>query len=113
MDVIMRLFERFGVPTVFIFALTPLPDDLLFIPLGVMHYNPVKTFCACLAGKFCMSLIVAYGGRYAIQLIKFFFGVESNFVSIILNAVVAVLLLIGILIVMFKLDWEKLEKKLK
>jgi len=41
----------------FIFALTPLPDDLLFIPLGIMRYNLPKTLLAAFFGKLVMLLI--------------------------------------------------------
>ncbi len=39
LNAMLRIFDRFGAPAVFIFALTPLPDDLLFIPLGLMRYS--------------------------------------------------------------------------
>jgi len=70
MDFLMKVFDRFGPIAIFVFALTPLPDDLLFIPLGVMRYSLVKAFVSALAGKFLMNLIVAYSGRFSIQFIR-------------------------------------------
>ncbi len=52
LNAMLRIFDRFGMPAVFIFALTPLPDDLLFIPLGLMRYSLWKAFIPCVAGKF-------------------------------------------------------------
>jgi len=44
MEFMVKVFDRFGPITIFLFALTPLPDDLLFIPLGIMHYNLLRDF---------------------------------------------------------------------
>ncbi|RLG90681.1 hypothetical protein DRO34_05230, partial [Candidatus Bathyarchaeota archaeon] len=32
MEFMLKVFDRFGPVAIFVFALTPLPDDLLFIP---------------------------------------------------------------------------------
>ncbi|MEM2276554.1 MAG: VTT domain-containing protein, partial [Thermoproteota archaeon] len=63
MDYMVKIFDRYGVIAIFLFALTPLPDDLLIIPLGVMHYNPVKFLIPCVIGKTLMCFILALGGR--------------------------------------------------
>ena len=108
---IMKVFNRYGPFAVFVFALTPLPDDLLFIPLGVMRYSFVKAFIPCFAGKILMCLLLAYGGHLSIGVIEKFMGEEEGYVSAIASAV----LLVIILILMLKIDWEKIlrleEKK--
>jgi membrane protein YqaA with SNARE-associated domain len=111
MDLLVRLFNRFGPIMIFLFALTPLPDDLLFIPLGAMRYNVVRAFIPALIGKFCMNLIVAYSGRFSVTIIRDIFGVESNWTSVLIGMIVAIILLITVFVIMFKVDWEKhLEK---
>ena len=113
MDVLVRVFNRYGWLVIFIFALTPLPDDLLFIPLGVLRYSVVRAFIPALIGKFCVNLIVAYSGRFSIHAIQSVFGAESDWMSIVIGMVLAVALLVIVLVVMFKLDWEKyIEKRL-
>lgn len=107
MEFLVKVFNRFGPITIFLFALTPLPDDLLFIPMGVMRYSFIKAFIPALVGKFCMNLIVAYSGRFSIQIIKDIFGVESDWISAVIGMVLAIVLLIIVFIVMFKVDWEK------
>jgi len=111
MDFLMKLFNRFGSVVIFLFALTPLPDDLLFIPLGVMRYSIIKAFIPALIGKFCMNLIVAYGGRFSMRFIEDIFGVESEWISALFGMVLAIVLLIIIFVVMFKVDWEKYFEK--
>lgn len=99
LNAMLKIFGRFGAVGVFIFALTPLPDDLLFIPLGLLRYKFWKVFLPCIAGKFLMFLIIAY------------IGVEIGQLSPIL-AVVTMILLVLVIIIMFRIDWEKVEKTL-
>jgi membrane protein YqaA with SNARE-associated domain len=107
MDFLVKVFNKFGSVAIFLFALTPLPDDLLFIPLGVMRYSILKAFIPALIGKFCMNLIVAYGGRLSNHFIEEIFGVESEWISALFSMILAIVLLIIIFVVMFKVDWEK------
>lgn len=107
MDLLARVSDKYGPIVIFLFALTPLPDDLLFIPLGVMRYSIVRAFVPALIGKFCMNLIVAYSGRFSIQIIRDIFGVESDWVSALIGMVLALVLLIVVFVIMFKTDWEK------
>jgi len=111
MGFLVKLFDRFGPIVIFVFALTPLPDDLLFIPLGVMRYSFIRAFVPALIGKFCMNLIVAYSGRFSIQIIKELFGVESSWITVLIGMVLGTVLLIIVLILMFKVDWEKIFEK--
>jgi len=101
MDFLVKIFTRYGTATIFIFALTPLPDDLLFIPLGIMRYSLPKTLIVAFFGKVLMSFIVAYSGRVSFELITVLFG-DAGIISI----VVSIALLGLILILMFKIDWK-------
>ena len=107
MDFLTRLFKKYGAITIFIFALTPLPDDLLFIPLGVMRYSVTQVFIPALLGKFLSNLIIAYSGRLSLEIIRNIFGVESEGISLLISIIVAIVLLVIVFIIMFKVDWEK------
>ncbi|MDH5374293.1 MAG: VTT domain-containing protein [Candidatus Bathyarchaeota archaeon] len=111
MEFLMKLFDRFGPIVIFLFALTPLPDDLLFIPLGVIRYSIARAFIPALIGKICMNFIVAYSGRFSIRIIRDIFGVESGWISALIGMVLAIVLLIIVFVIMFKFDWEKLFEK--
>jgi membrane protein YqaA with SNARE-associated domain len=106
-DFITKLFKKYGSIAIFIFALTPLPDDLLFIPLGVMRYSLLRAFIPALLGKFFSNLIIAYSGRLSLEIIGNLFGVEGEGTSLIVGTIIGVVLLVIILIIMFKFDWEK------
>ena len=51
---------KFAPFLVFIAALTPINDDLITIPLGLIKYSPKKTIFWCWLGKFGLMLIFAY-----------------------------------------------------
>jgi uncharacterized membrane protein YdjX (TVP38/TMEM64 family) len=97
----LKIFKKFGLPAIFIFALTPLPDDMLFIPLGLMHYSLWRALVACIAGKFVMSLIIAYVGKAAGKIFVIGWPIA---------ALVACLLAL-VVIAIFRIDWVKLAKK--
>lgn len=106
MDFMVKVFDRYGFFAIFIFALTPLPDDLLFIPLGIMRYKFVKAFVPSLLGKLLMSFILAYSGYLSIGFIRDLLG-EGGLIG----AIVTVILLIVIMVAILKIDWEKVFEK--
>jgi len=106
MNFLVRIFGG-NIPfVVFIFAFTPLPDALIFIPLGITRYSLVKVWIANLVGKLLMSYVLAYAGRLSIGFIRVLFG-EGGW----LGAILTTAFLVLILVVMFKLDWEKIFEK--
>jgi len=107
MTYLVKIFDRFGPFAIFVFALTPLPDDLLFIPLGILRYKFYKAFIPALIGKLLMIFIIANFGRTARDIILFLFGEGGAEIVI---AVTTILLLL-ILIVIYRIDWEKVFQK--
>jgi membrane protein YqaA with SNARE-associated domain len=107
MDFLTKLFKKFGPIVIFVFALTPLPDDLLFIPLGIMRYSLLKAFIPALLGKFVSNLIIAYSGRLSLTIIRDLFGVEGEGMSALIGIILALVLMVIVFVIMFKVDWEK------
>ena len=67
-DDVEKLFSKYGgFFVIFIFAATPLPDDIAGIVGGVLKYPVKKYFLAVLAGKIIMNLAIAYAGFYGIK----------------------------------------------
>ncbi len=58
-----------------------------------------------------MNFIVAYSGRYAIQIIEDIFGEGSDWIAVLLGGLLGIILLIIVMVVMFKIDWEKVFEK--
>ncbi len=97
-----RLIERYGATIIFIFALLPLPDDVILIPLGVLRYDLKKALGAMFLGKTIMLTFVAYAGRYSYTFVKDIF--ESGGVF---GGVASVALLVILLVAMMKIDWTR------
>jgi membrane protein YqaA with SNARE-associated domain len=104
---LVKIFDHYGPLAIFVFALTPLPDDLLYIPLGIMRYKFFKAFIPTLLGKLLMIFIIVYFGRTAGDLILLLFGDSGSTIAI----VVSMVLLFVILFAMYRIDWEKVFEK--
>jgi len=107
MDFLAGILNRFGAFAIFAFALTPLPDDLVFIPLGVKRYNPIKAVVSAMAGKFLFCLAVAYGARLSVGIIVNMLGMGSGLVSLLISTTSGTVLTIAI----FKVDWARYFEK--
>ena len=97
-----RLIERYGAAIIFLFALLPLPDDVILIPLGVLRYDLKKALGAMFLGKTIMLTFVAYAGRYSYTFVKDIFESRGVF-----GGVASVALLVVILVAMIKIDWTR------
>jgi membrane protein YqaA with SNARE-associated domain len=102
LDTAKKLVEKYGVAIIFLFALLPLPDDLILIPLGMMKFDIKRAIAAMFAGKFLMCTAVAYAGRYSYTIIRDVFA-SSGW----LGGVLSTGLMIVFIYVMLKIDWSK------
>lgn len=97
----IKRYPRLTPLIIFIFGLTPLPDDLIFIPLGLVRYNFIKAFIPGFLGKAAMIMITLYFGKVSLNSL----GLEnSGFYSEIVTMLLTVLIIYGVL----KINWEKL-----
>jgi uncharacterized membrane protein YdjX (TVP38/TMEM64 family) len=104
-----RLIQNYGMTIIFIFAVLPLPDDLILIPLGILRYNLKKAMLAMFLGKTLMCITVAYAGRFSFTIVKDIFA-SSGW----LGGFISTILLIIIIYVLLKVDWNKfIEKELE
>ncbi|MFH0832513.1 MAG: VTT domain-containing protein, partial [Candidatus Aenigmatarchaeota archaeon] len=62
-----KWMKKSGFIVILIFAMTPLPDDIIGIIAGSIKYDVKKYFIACLIGKIILSLFIAYAGYYGAQ----------------------------------------------
>jgi membrane protein DedA with SNARE-associated domain len=98
-----QLFKKYGSLAIFIFALTPLPDDLIFIPLGVMRYSVVKAFIPAFIGKFILNLIIVYSGVFLVDVIGDAVGITTDWLPVVISTILGVV----VFIFMLKFDWQK------
>jgi len=107
MTYLVKIFDRYGPLAIFAFALSPLPDDLLFIPLGILRYKFYKAFIPALVGKCLMIFIIAYFGRTARETIELLFGEGGTEIVIVVTTILLLLTLVAI----YKIDWEEVFQK--
>ena len=95
---------------------TPIPDDLIYIPLGVLKYNPVKFLVLTFIGKFLIISLIAWTSKYSLPFINTFYN-SSEFHHLHerdLNYVVVIFIFVFLIIILyaiFKFNWEKILKK--
>jgi membrane protein DedA with SNARE-associated domain len=107
-----RLVKKYGGAAAFVAAATPIPDDLVYIPLGLAKYNPRRFFVATLAGKFVLSYIIVIIAHYVGLSIldPILENIESTS-TIYLGMIVFAVILTVMIILLLRLDWEKILGK--
>lgn len=93
--------RRMALPLIMLFAATPLPDDLLYVPLGIARYPLVYYFPGIFIGK---TLMVVTATMY-FRAIYGYLGEEALLNPSVAASVVAVT--IYITAVIMKMDWKK------
>jgi len=96
------LIQRYGMLAIFFFALTPLPDDLILIPLGMLKYSLRKALVAAFLGKVAMCLAIAYAGRFSFEVVRDVFESGGAW-----GGIISAVLLVIVIVAMIKVDWSK------
>jgi membrane protein DedA with SNARE-associated domain len=113
---LQRLLSRYGWLGAFIAALTPIPDDLVYIPLGLAKYSPWKFATAIFAGKFLLNEGIVWGaavlGKPFIENIISNNTTNTTPFNIIIGIVASGAVLGIILYLIVKADWAKIIGKL-
>ncbi len=104
-----RLVKRYGAAAAFVAAATPIPDDLIYVPLGLAKYNPLRFFISTLLGKIVLS--------YIIVLLSHFFGMAyvdpllqdvDDPTAVYVGFVVVVAMTAASVLLLLRLNWEKI-----
>jgi membrane protein DedA with SNARE-associated domain len=100
--------KRWAFPLLFIVAATPVPDEPVVIPLGLMKYNPAKFFGAYFLGKLTIAVAGAFLGNFAGDFLSAWFTPTQ---TLIFSIVFSIVLTVVVTVALFKVDWEKLQSK--
>lgn len=100
--------RRWAMPLLFLVAATPLPDEPVVIPLGLMKYSPGKFFVAYFLGKLTIAVAGAFIGQEASSLFAGWLSPDQVFI---LSIVVSVILTVVITYFLLKVDLNKLAEK--
>jgi membrane protein DedA with SNARE-associated domain len=111
---LQKVLSKYGGIGVFVAALTPIPDDLVYIPLGIAKYSPSKFALFTFIGKYLLGTMIVWGTVYLGRPIMetFLVMTDSNDqYSAILITVLSVILLALVLFFTFRFDWAKIIGK--
>jgi membrane protein DedA with SNARE-associated domain len=98
--------KKWAFLALFIAAATPVPDEPVIIPLGLVKYNPAKFCLAIFLGKILITILGAYLGQVG----------ESTFSSLLTQEVLAIIsitLTIAITIILIKIDITRIAQKIQ
>ncbi len=91
-------------------AATPIPDDVVIIPLGVAKYPFWKIFIPQFIGKTMFLTAVAWAGRWSLQWIEtLLLGDPTSPVSKSIEVIVLLLVILSVYLVL-KFDWNGSDK---
>jgi membrane protein DedA with SNARE-associated domain len=102
------LSKRYGWLAVFIAAATPLPDDLVYIPLGIVRFSPLVFLLATFAGKLVISGVIVFGSALTLPWVFLFMGNAKNPFQFWLTAAILLVALSAAIYYVLTLDWEDL-----
>ncbi len=104
-----RLVKRYGAAAAFFAAATPIPDDLVYVPLGLAKYNPKRFFIATLTGKIVLSYaIVLVSHHLGISLVEPFLENVEDTTPVYVGIIVFGAMMTSVVVLMLRLDWQKI-----
>ncbi len=100
-----KLIKRWGFLFILAVTSTPIPDDVILIPIAFAGYSVMLYFIATLIGKSIVSLLIVFFGRGITQLAE---GVG-------IHQYIQLPLLLGasitLMIIILKIDWASVVKE--
>ena len=107
-----RLVKKYGAAAAFVAAATPMPDDIIFVPLGLAKYNPKRFFIATLTGKIVLSYIIVFISHYVgLSFIEPFLENIDDATPIYIGVIVFGAIMTVIIVLLLKLDWQRIMGK--
>jgi membrane protein DedA with SNARE-associated domain len=107
-----RLVKRYGAAAAFVAAATPMPDDIIFIPLGLAKYNPKRFFVATLTGKIVLSYILVFISHYiGLSFIEPFLENVDDTTPVYIGIAIFAIIMTAIIVLLLKLDWQRIMAK--
>ncbi len=104
-----KLVKRYGGSAAFFAAATPIPDDLVYIPLGLAKYNPKRFFIATLLGKVVLYYVIVLISHYmGLSLLEPILQDIQDPLPVYLGIIALGVAMTVIVILLLRLDWERI-----
>jgi len=107
-----KLVKRYGGSAAFVAAATPIPDDLVYIPLGLAKYNPKRFFVATLFGKFVLYYVIVLISHYmGLSLLEPVLREIIDPLPVYIGIIALGAAMTVVVILLLRLNWEKILGK--
>jgi membrane protein DedA with SNARE-associated domain len=104
-----KLVKRYGGAAAFVAAATPIPDDMVYIPLGLAKYNPKRFFIATLSGKIVLCYIIVLISHYTgLSILEPILEDIDDPFAIYAGIIVFGAIMTAIVILLLRLDWARI-----
>ena len=112
-----KLVKKYGAGAAFFAAATPMPDDLVYVPLGLAKYNPLRFFIATLTGKIVLCYVIVILSHYlsgpVVDPIFEMFGISEpedlkDPTPIIIGIVVFGVAMTSVVVLLLRMDWNRI-----
>ena len=112
MEPFQKLVKRYGGSAAFVAAATPIPDDLVYIPLGLAKYNPKRFFVATLLGKLVLFYVIVLISHYmGLSFLEPILQDIEDPLPIYIGIIILTAVLTIIIILLLRLNWERILGK--
>jgi len=104
-----KLVKRYGGSAAFFAAATPIPDDLVYIPLGLAKYNPKRFFIATLLGKVVLYYVIVLISHYmGLSLLEPILQDIQDPLPVYVGIIALGVAMTVIVILLLRLNWERI-----
>jgi len=104
-----RLVKRYGAGAAFFAAATPIPDDLVYVPLGLAKYNPKRFFIATLTGKIVLSYAIVFiSHNLGLSLVEPFLENIDDATPVYIGIVIFGAMMTAVVVLLLRLDWARI-----
>jgi len=107
-----RLVKKYGAAAAFVAAATPIPDDIIFVPLGLAKYNPKRFFIATLTGKIVLSYVIVFVSHYlGLSLVEPFVANIDDATPVYIGIIIFGVIMTTVVVLLLRLDWVRILGK--
>ena len=107
-----KLVKRYGASAAFVAAATPIPDDLVYIPLGLAKYNPKRFFVATLSGKIVLFYVIVLISHYTgLSLLEPVLQDIEDPLLVYVGIIILGVAMTIVIVLLLRLNWERILGK--
>ena len=107
-----KLVKRYGASAAFVAAATPIPDDLVYIPLGLAKYNPKRFFIATLLGKIVLYYVIVLISHYTgLSLLEPVLQDIEDPLLVYVGIIILGAAMTIVIVLLLRLNWERILGK--